>query len=50
MSRIEYHPDVELNFVAIPTDRKINIVTVHQLLDVDPHTIETIKEALHHYN
>jgi len=50
MKRIEYQIDVELLFAAIPTDRKIDLSVIHQLLGVGAHSCETINEALHHYN
>jgi hypothetical protein len=37
MTRIEYQTDVELHFATIPTDRKIDVATVHQLLGVGAH-------------
>ena len=49
-SRNEFQTDVELHFAAIPTDRKIDVATVHQLLGVGTHSSDTINIALHHYN
>jgi hypothetical protein len=45
MTRVEYQTDVELHFAAIPTDSKIDVSTIHQILGVGAQSCETIDEA-----
>jgi hypothetical protein len=49
MTRVEYQTDVELHFAAIPTDSKIDVSTIHQILGVGAQNCETIDEAPYHY-